>query len=70
MEYKFALKNGKKIANERVKKICTNQTLLEIFKEYDDSSLKNSSRLVNLMLKKRLYLFLKFTMWIKNKYEI
>ena len=47
-----------------------NTTLLEIFKEYDDSPLKISSRLVNLMLKKRLYLFLKFTMWIKNKYEI
>ncbi len=70
LEYKFALKNGNKIANDRVKKICTNPTLLEIFKEYDDGSLKISSRLVNLMLKKRLYLFLKFTMWIKNKYEI
>ena len=70
IEYKFAGLNGNAAAKENVKKICEDKTLALIFAEYDDSSIKKSSRAVNYLIKRKMYLALKYIMWIKNKFDI
>ena len=70
IEYKFAGLNGKKVAKSNVQRICEDKTLSVIFSEYDDSLIKKSSRAVNYLIKRKMYLALKCTMWIKNKFDI
>ena len=70
IEYKFAKINGNDVAKNNVKKICEDSTLSTIFSEYDDSLIKRSSRAVNYLIRRKMYLALKCTMWIKNKFDI
>lgn len=70
IEYKFAELNGKEVAKFNVQRICEDETLRNIFREYDDSAIKITSRVVNYLIKRKMYLLLKNTMWIKNKFNI
>lgn len=70
VEYKFQNMNGNKVTEERVKRICENETLKQIFREYDDSNIKISSRIIHYFIKKRKYTLLKIVMYIKNFFNI
>lgn len=70
IEYRFAELNGKEVAKFNVQRICEDETLRNIFREYDDSAIKITSRVVNYLIKRKMYLLLKYTMWIKNKFNI
>lgn len=70
LEYKFAKQNGKHIAEQNVRKICNDETLAGIFKEYDDSLIKRSSRAVHWLIRKKWYLGLQMTMWVKNTFGV
>ena len=66
LEYKFEKIHGKKAVAINVRKICSDETLKEIFNEYDDSQIKISSRAVNWLIKEKKYFCLSILMKIKN----
>ena len=70
LEYKFEKQNGKQIARENVKRICENETLKNIFGEYDDSQIKVTSKIVNSLIKRKKYMLLNKIMIIKNNCNI
>lgn len=70
LEYKFAKENTMKIARKRVKNICCNSTLENIFEEYNDRGIKYSSRAVNFLIKNKRYNMLYLTMKVKNIFNI
>lgn len=70
LEYKYEAINGTKYANERVKYICNNELLQNRLNNFDDSHIKISSRIINALMKKKLYLCIKIIMKIKNKLNI
>lgn len=66
LEYKFEKLNGRVTCGANVKRICCNEDLKGIINEYDDSKIKTSSRIVNLLIEKRNYYLLKLAMKFKN----
>lgn len=70
IEYKFEKKNGKELARVNVQRICENKTLQQVLNQYDGRKIKISSRLVNLLIKKRMYILIRHTMHFKNIFGI
>lgn len=70
IEYKFEKLNGEEVAHKNVKRICENTRLSQIFDEYNDKSIKKSSRAVNFLIRKKIYLALKCAMLLKIRYDI
>lgn len=70
LEYKFANINGKQIAKNHVKKICEDETLKQIFIEYDDGGIKITSRIINYLIRNKKYALLKNVMYLKNIFNI
>lgn len=70
LEYKFANVNGKKKAEEHVRKICEDKTLRHVLEKYDDRGIKKSSRIVNYLIRYRKYVLLKNVMLIKICFNI
>lgn len=70
LEYKFSDINGKEKVQNNIQHICNNAILEEAMKDYDDKYIKKSSRLVNFMIKRKMYLALCLTMKLKNALNI
>lgn len=70
LEYKFENVNGSVIANENVRKICTDSVFKKTYKSYDVSGIRKASKMVMFLMMRELYLPLKLIMRIKNKFNI
>ena len=70
LAYKYIKTNGREATYLQVHEICSNESLKEIFSEYDDKKIKFSSRFVNYLIKNKCYYLLKIVMTIKNTFNI
>lgn len=70
LEVAFSNINGKKKARSNIQRICNNSELSCILSEYDQEGVRNFSKIVNWMIRKKHISLLYVIMYLKNKLRI
>lgn len=70
LEYENEPQNGKKIAKSNIKSICNNDVLINVLSEFSNKRLPLKNRIVNLLIKYRVYILLRIVMKYKIKHNI
>jgi glycosyltransferase involved in cell wall biosynthesis len=70
LEVKFSEENGRETVRNRINSICNDVVTKDVFREYGMSEVPMKSRIVNLLIKYRIYYVLFLVMKIKNRFNI
>lgn len=70
LEVKFSKDNGEKESKQNIRDICSNSLLEDVLSVYDDRRIKKSSRVVNYLIKNKMYFLLEIAMKFKNAFNI